>query len=474
MAGLDLQNNRWLRGIWCLALVIVLVASSFVGIVAQEPARDLSKQPARSTRDWVRDGIIYQIFPRAFSAEGNFNGITAQLDRLKDLGVTILWLMPIHPIGEEKKKGSIGSPYAVRDYYAINPDYGTSDDFKRLVAGAHQRGMKVIIDVVANHTSWDSVLMKWPDYYEHDAKGNITYPHDWTDIAALNYDNQKLREYMTDMLKYWIREFDLDGYRCDVAGEVPTDFWENARAELDKIKPDIMMLAEASKEELLLKAFDTDYDWPLLHGIEDVIWGRKPATELRRVWSDERSRFPAGTIHMSMTDNHDEQRAIAQLGKRGALAASAFTFTMDGVPLIYNGMEVGDTTESGAPALFERLPIFWPTAARRPEFPVFYKQIIALRRGSKALRRGSVDWLKNSDESRVVSYSRRHENEEVIVLINFSNKPFSGSVKLVGKGALNEVTPSFASKREDSSVIPTLSSIALEPWGFRIFRRTLK
>src|ERR687883_1176110 len=223
-------------------LAVVFLCAICVQIHPQS-ARDVSKESARPVRDWIRDGVIYEIYPRAFSQQGNFNAITARLDELKDLGVTIIWLMPIHPIGQEKKKGTIGSPYAVRDYYAINPDYGTAGDLKRLVREAHARGLKVIIDIVANHTSWDSVLMKHPEFYKRDDKGNITYPYDWYDIAALNYGNQQLRRYMTDMLKYWIREFDLDGFRCDVAGEVPTDFWERARAELEKIKPDIVMIA---------------------------------------------------------------------------------------------------------------------------------------------------------------------------------------------------------------------------------------
>lgn len=255
--------------------IVFLLAAWPHQVTAQQPVRDVSKQPARSSRDWVRDGVVYEIYPRAFSPQGNFDGITARLDDLKELGVDILWLMPIHPIGQLKKKGTIGSPYAVRDYYAINPDYGTKADFKKLVAAAHRRGMKVIIDVVANHTSWDSVMMKWPDFYERDAKGQITYPHDWSDVAALNYENPKLRQYMTDMLKYWIREFDLDGFRCDVAEDVPTDFWENARSELDKVKPDIVMLAEGHKPELLLNAFDFDYAWPLHSALTDVLQGQK-------------------------------------------------------------------------------------------------------------------------------------------------------------------------------------------------------
>ena len=443
----------------CLLLVMALMLAISGGTFAQ--SKDFSNIPARSSRPWVRDGVIYQVFPRDFSAEGDFNGVTKQLDRLKDLGVTILWLMPIHPIGQQKKKGTIGSPYAVRDYYGINPDYGTKDDLKRLINESHRRGMKVIIDMVANHTSWDSVLMKHPDWYKHDAKGNITYPYDWTDIAALNYASPELRRYMTDMLKYWIRDFDLDGFRCDVAGEVPTDFWENARTELGKIKPDIFMLAEAHKPELEVKAFELDYSWPLHSALTEVLQGRAAATDLRAAWEKEFREWPRGALHMRFSDNHDERRAIARFGEPAALAASAMMFTLDGVPLIYNGMEVGDTTESGAPALFEKLPIFWSIAERRPEFPRVYKEMMALRRSSTALRRGSLEWLRNSDDSRVVTFLRRAGNERVLVAINFSSRPFFGSVEVAEGARLVDVNGG-------SVGLPVLS---LDAWGYRIFRQ---
>jgi glycosidase len=450
---------------------------------AQQPLRDVRTESARPAPEWVRDGIIYQIFPRNFSREGNFSAITAQLDRLKDLGVTILWLMPIHPIGQEKKKGTIGSPYAVRDYYAINPDYGTEDDLKRLISEAHKRRMRVIIDIVANHTAWDSVLMKHPDWYKHDAKGNITYPYDWYDIAALNYTNPQLRRYMIDMLKYWIHDFDLDGFRCDVAGEVPTDFWEMARAELDKVKPDIFMLAEAHKPELEVKAFELDYSWPLHSALTNVLQGRAAASELRVSWEKESREWPRGAMHMRFSDNHDERRAIARFGEPAALAASALMFTLDGVPLIYNGMEVGDTAESGAPALFEKLPIFWPIAERRPEFPRFYKEIIALRKQHQAFRLGSVDWLRNSDESRIVSYARRSNNEEILVVINFSNRPFSGSVEVQNGQSFQDITPDVgpplppdapAPERAKRARTNSLPSVVIDAWGYRMFVRPLK
>lgn len=478
------QSKR--RQIATLQIMVLGLALSFPlkrPFAQPTPKPELSKTMARAARDWVRDGVIYQIFPRAFSPEGNFQGITAQLDRLKDLGVNIIWLMPIHPIGQEKKKGTIGSPYAVRDYYGINPDYGTKEDLKKLINEAHRRGIKVIIDIVANHTSWDSVLMKHPEWYKHDASGKITYPYDWFDIAALDYSSKELRRYMMDMLKYWIREFDLDGFRCDVAGEVPTDFWENARAELDKVKLDIFMLAEAHKPDLQVKAFELDYSWPLHSALTDVLLGRGRATDLRAAWEKEFTEWPRGAAHMRFSDNHDERRAIARFGEPAALAASAFTFTLDGVPLIYNGMEVGDTTESGAPALFEKLPIFWPIAERRPEFPRFYQRMIALRKGSNALRRGPLEWLHNSEESRVVTYLRKGPDEELLIAINFSNRPFFGTIEVAGGQAFVDITPDVGAPLPPDAPVPernarprtnALPALSLESWGYRIFRRPLK
>ena len=214
--------------------------------------------------------MVYEIFPRSFSPAGNLNGVTAKLDDLQKLGVNVLWLMPLHPVGQVQKKGSEGSPYAVQDYYAINPSYGTKNDLHRLIDEAHRRHMRVIIDIVANHTSFDSVMMAHPDFYKHDASGKVLSPYDWTDVAALDYSNPKLRRYMVDMLLYWIKDFNLDGFRCDAAGEIPTDFWESARKELDQLHPGILMLAEASKPELLRSAFDLDYSWPMMATLNNI------------------------------------------------------------------------------------------------------------------------------------------------------------------------------------------------------------
>ncbi|MEQ1641824.1 MAG: alpha-amylase family glycosyl hydrolase [Pyrinomonadaceae bacterium] len=458
-------------------MLTVLLASCVFG--QQQPSRDVSKETARSSQDWICDAVIYQIWERAYSQKGDFNSITADLDRLKTLGVDVLWLMPVHPIGQLKKKGTIGSPYAVRDYYGVNPDYGTPADLKRLVAEAHKRGLKVIIDIVANHTAWDNKLITSnPEFYLKNDKGEIVPPvADWADVAGLDYSKPAVRKYMIENLKSWIRDYDLDGFRCDVALFIPTDFWEQARAEVDKIKPNTIWLAEAEKPDLLVKAFDLDYSWEFHHAMDRAIHGAAPASGVRKVWEAQQAVFPKSAIRMRFSDNHDERRAIARFGEKGALAAQALMFTLDGVPLVYNGMEVGDASESGAPALFEKLPIFWQISSRRPEFPRFYKEMIALRKSSNALRRGDLGWLKNSEENRIVTFSRRSGNEEILIAINLTNVPFFGSIEAAGN--YEEVTPYIGqpippddekakAATKANVALPTLS---LDGFGFRIFKK---
>ena len=475
------MSYKLLRDLIAMSVITTLLIASLPHIIQAQQAvqRDFSKENARVSADWVRDGVVYEIFPRQFSATGDFKGIIAQLDRLNDLGVTILWLMPVHPISKEKRKGTYGSPYAAQDYYAVNPDYGTKEDLRKLVSEAHKRGMKVIIDIVVNHTGWDSVMMKDKSYYTQDKEGNIISPvPDWADVADLNYDNPKLRAYIIEMLKYWIGETDIDGYRCDVAGFVPTDFWEQARTELEKEKKDIVMLAEWHSPDLLVKAFDFDYSWTLHTSLNEVLFGVKPASALRQTWEDDKAKYPKNSLHLRFSDNHDERRAVARFGEPAALAASAFMFTIDGVPLLYNGMEVGDTAESGYPALFEKFPIFWDNQVRRPEFPQFYKKFIALRKANTALRRGDLIWLRNSDERRVVTFARRYAGDEFVVAINFSNTPFVGLIEGGGEG-FEDVTPYVPSPQlpgqgsvetKKKSVV-ALPSVALDSWGYRIFKR---
>jgi glycosidase len=415
--------------------------------------------------DWVNSAVIYEIFPRDFSATGDFRGIEAQLPRLKKLGVTVLWLMPIHPVGQVKKKGTFGSPYAVRDYYGINPDYGTAADLKSLVQAAHAQGLKIIIDIVANHTAWDSVLMKHPEYYKHDAAGHVISPvPDWEDVAGLDYKNPELRKYMVDMLKYWLRDFDLDGFRCDAASMVPIDFWNEARRELEKVKPGVIVIAEAN-DAGLFDAFDLDYAWPFHSTLTDVFENGAPASALKDSWLKTHEQYPKDAMEMRFSDDHDEKRAIVRFGERGALAASALVFTMDGVPALYNGMEVGDTAESGAPALFEKLPVFWQIGERRPEFLKFYTQMIALRHAHAALQQGATEWLANSDQNRVLTFFRRGAGEEFLVAVNCSSRPFFGTIE--ASGQFDDVTPE-GNRFKTATALPAAS---LEAWGFRIWKK---
>jgi glycosidase len=397
--------------------------------VARAGSTSADQPSAPKSPTWLRDGVICEIFPRDFSPAGNLNGVTAKLDQLHDLGVTILWIMPIHPIGEKMRKGEYGSPYSVKDFYAIDPSYGSLDDFKRLVTGAHQRGMKVVMDLVADHTAWDSVMMQHPEYYKRDANGKILPPvSEWTDVAGLNYANADLRAYMIRMMVYWVQTCDIDGYRCDVASMVPDDFWVQARAAVGKIKPEFMWLAEASEPHLMTQAFDIDYDWPLMATLNKVLMDSAPASDLQQTWAESRRQFPAGTLHMRVSDDHDEARAVARYGVNGALAASALMFTLDGVPLLYNGMEVGDATESGDPALFNKLTIFWNPKGR-PPLREIYQGLIKLREQYPAcFCNNQVKWLRNSEQNDVVTFMRSDGTNEFIVAINFSNRPVSGKI----------------------------------------------
>ncbi len=451
-----------------IGLLSIAAALDFFSASARADV-DVSGVAARPSPDWLRSGTIYEIFPRDFSPAGNLAGVTARLDELHDLGVTILWIMPIHPIGTKCRKGDFGSPYSIRDYYAVDPNYGTVDDFKALVAGAHQRGMKVIMDLVANHTAWDSVMMTNTDFYKQDAPGHVIPPvPSWTDVAGLNYNSPALREYMIAMLKYWIKTADVDGFRCDVAYMVPMDFWEQVRTALTTVKPDIMMLAEASKPELLTKAFDIDYAWPMLATMNNVLIHDAPASDVAKTWEDSRRQFPKDALHMRISDDHDEARAVARYGLKGALATSALMFTLDGVPLIYNGMEVGDATESGDPALFDKLTIFW-NPKERPPLRRIYHDLIRLRQQYAALRSDSVMWLRNSVESKLVTFLRGDRQDEFLVVINLSNRALTGKVDLRNVAGFSPVKISGL-EASDGGQLPTFH---LNGFEWRIYHRAV-
>jgi cyclomaltodextrinase / maltogenic alpha-amylase / neopullulanase len=450
----------------CLALALFAALSLNPSSTV---AADAVPKTARTSPSWLRNAVVYEVFPRNFSSEGTFNAITARLDELKDLGADVLWLMPIHPIGEKMKKGAIGSPYAVRDYFAVNPDYGTADDFKKLVAAAHQRGMKVVMDIVAGHTSWDNVLIsQHPEFYKKDAAGKIIPPNpDWSDVAGLNYENPELRRYMVGMLKHWMKEFGVDGFRCDVAFTVPIAFWETAHAELESVNPEVILLADANAAPMLLaRAFDMDNSGALHNALNRVMSGISPAYLIAKSWENTKAQFPEGALHLRFSDNHENARAVARHGIQGALAAQVLMLTLDGVPLFYNGMEVGDATESADPALFEKLPVFWNPAGRPPLRDI-YRSLIKLRRDHSAFRNDTVIWQQNSASAQVVSFSRKDGKSEFLILVNLSSHTVSGTVELTDAEQFNQLKLDGLSPQPRSA----LPEFKLGGYEWRIYQR---
>ncbi|MCR9194084.1 MAG: alpha-amylase family glycosyl hydrolase [Hyphomonas sp.] len=377
--------------------------------------------------DWADDAVIYQINTRQFTPEGTFKAAQEHLPRLRDLGVDILWLMPIHPIGEVNRKGSLGSPYAVKDYFGVNPEFGTEEDFRSFVDAAHAQGFKVILDWVANHTAWDNPMVtENPDWYETDWKGDFhpTPWTDWADIIDLDYSNPELRAYKTSALKYWVEEYDIDGYRCDVAGFVPIDFWETARAELNQIKP-VFMLAEWQQRDLHRKAFDATYAWAWKEAAQRIAKGQSDAGDLRGYLSEQISTWPLDAYRMLYTENHDQN---AWDGSTGAIYGDAYhamltlSFVTEGIPLIHNGQEVGNQNQL---EFFERDPIDWGSLDH-PDGELI-KRLIRIKSENAALHNGAAGGriipVSTDNPSQVLSFSREKDGNQVLVFFNLSGAP---------------------------------------------------
>jgi 1,4-alpha-glucan branching enzyme len=358
--------------------------------------------------EWSKNAAIYQLNTRQFTKEGTFKAAEKQLPRLKDLGIDIIWLMPIHQIGEINKKGTLGSPYSIKDYYSVNPEFGNLNDFKSFVSTAHSLGMHVILDWVANHTSWDNELVKkHPDWYVKDYKGNFcpTPWWDWSDIIDLNYQKPALRKYMTEAMKYWVIEADIDGYRCDVAGFVPVDFWNNVRKELDAIKP-VFMLAEWESRDLHARAFDMTYAWSWNEVVHNICMGKADVNGLYVYYSWNECAFPANSMRMTFVSNHDKnawEGTMWEQFKNGLEPAIVLSVVGEGMPLIYNGQEAGNKKRL---EFFEKDPIQWKEHA----IGKLYKKLFALMKNNTALwhAKWGAKMIKvpNNDEKEILSFVR--------------------------------------------------------------------
>ncbi len=435
----------------------------------QHVQRQAAKQiPA--TPEWAAQGVLYECNTRQFSAQGNFAGIEAQLPRLRNLGVDILWLMPIHPIGVERRKGALGSPYSVRDYYAINPDFGTLEDFKRLVQSAHQQEIKLILDWVPNHTSWDAVWKnKHPEYYTR-YQGDFTVPinekgepiEDWSDVCDLDYSNPALREAMIQAMQYWVRECDIDGFRVDMAGMVPNDFWAQVRPALDSIKP-LFMLSEWQDEPAhFTTCFNANYGWKWKDVTRDIAAGRQTPRSLDTLLRYLNNFYPEHYFQLYFTQNHDENTwngTEVELYGPAADAFNVLAFTWQGIPMLYNGQEDGLDERL---EFFEKSPIHWKKYAKQD----FFTRLCELRHGNQAVwagrAGGTLQKISNDKEDQVYAFSREKNGDRIVVVLNLSKERASVTLR-----PANALLGPYANVFGRSTMQMTKEvTLNLKPWDY--------
>lgn len=428
--------------------------------------------PPHLALEWAKNATIYEVNVRQFSPKGDLAGVEAQLPRLKELGVDIVWLMPIYPIGKEKRKGLLGSPYAVANYTAVNPDYGTVDDLKRLVQRAHDLGLRVILDYVPNHTAWDHPWVKaHPDWYTH-TKGKLTSPLDekgkptgWDDVVDLNYDSPAMREAMTDAITFWVREADIDGYRMDVAGLVPADYWRELHPRLDKLKP-LFMLAESESEadtSLFRNGFTMNYGWAMHSLLKNIAQGKQSALAIDSLLAERKKTYPAWAYQMQFTQNHDENSwngTLAESFGEGAKAFVVLTSTFNGMPLVYNGAESGLNKRL---QFFDKDPIIW---GNYPD-ATFYKSLLTLKHRNRALWNGEAggDLVKipTGRDGQVYAFHRQRDMDRVVVLLNLSNQP--QDIRLGGGGYDGRYIEIFNQRPFE---LKTNLNLTLKPWEYRV------
>jgi len=419
-----------------------------------------------SPPEWSYSKAIYEVNVRQYSEEGTFKAFEKHLPKLKELGADILWLMPINPIGEKNRKGTLGSYYSVKDYKAVNPEFGTLEEFRSLVKMIHKMGMFVIIDWVANHTAWDHLwIVEHPDFYTQDSPGNIISPNpDWTDVADLNYDSKELWKEMIDALKFWVEECAIDGYRCDVAGMVPTEFWIEARTELEKSK-NVFMLAEWDTPEVH-QAFDMTYDWDLHHILNGIAKEEKSVIDLIAHLNKNEMEFPANAFRMQFTSNHDENSwngtEFERLGN-GVETFAVLSCLIPDMPLVYTGQEAGNN---------KRLSFFEKDLVEWKEHKLFniYSKLFELKKTSKALQNGvqggELKYIEASDYESIFAFTRSSEKDKILAVFNLSNKTVN--VDLMGETLQGSYKNVFTGKLE---TFLAKESLELSSWEYRIYTK---
>ena len=445
---------------------------------AAEPAPDLSTLPARASPEWLARGVMYQVWLRGFTPEGTLKAATARLPQVADLGATIIYLCPVQladgdmrPEFWSKRQKASGTnnprnPYRIKDYNRVDPEYGTEADLREFVTAAHKLGLRVLLDLVYFHCGPTAVSMEHSDWIQRDATGKAE-TGSWN-FPRLNFKSQALREHLWANMEHWVKEFDVDGFRCDVSDAVPLDFWEEARTRLEKLRPDLVILGEGQRKADQLKAFDLNYSFSWLDAAQAVFTHGAPALSLRTLWQKMHDERPRGARFIRYTENHDIVndllRAEVVCGERGAAALAVINFTLDGVPLLYNGQEIGDTSLQ---SIYARYPVRWEAAClpkAKAKF-AFHQKLCQLRRTEAALNSGEVVWLENDQPDAVISFLRRAGRDEIVTIASLSNRKIKVQVELPGGF---EPLLDNGVKRSTADV---KTSFALEPCGYFVGKR---
>jgi len=457
----------YLKCIKISLFVLVLFTSCKEAKKTNEATPSTEKEVPAVANNWYKNSNIYEVNLRQYTTEGTFKAFAKSLPRLKEMGVEILWFMPITPIGIEGRKMTskeLGSYYAVRNYTAVNEEYGTMEDWKALVNEAHGMGFKVITDWVANHSSPDNPWLKnYPDFYEKDSTGKIISPFDWTDTRKLNFKNPVLRDSMIAAMKFWLTETGIDGFRCDVAGEVPTDFWKNCITSLRAVNPDIFMLAEAEKAELHSAGFNASYAWGAMGAMKDLYSGKKSLAQFDSLLTSNIQTHPSDAARMFFTTNHDENSWNGTEFEKFGNAYKAFAVlssTMaQSIPLIYSGQEMPNKKRL---KFFVKDTIQW---TGKYEMAPFYKTLLTLRKTNPALASdASYKKLVSTNDKFVFAYVREKEGRKAVMLFNMSGKGQKFSIKdpVITGEPLNV----FMGVTEKVSEALEFS---IEPWGYIVY-----
>ena len=416
--------------------------------------------------EWSYNTNIYEVNLRQYTQEGSFRAFEQELPRLRDMGIEVLWFMPVTPISKEKRLGTLGSYYACSDYTSTNPEYGSLDDFKQLVQTAHALGFKVLIDWVANHTGWDHTWTReHPDYYKRNWEGNFYDPNGWEDVIDLNYDNPAVHLAMIEAMRFWITECDIDGFRCDMAMLVPLDFWRTVRAELDKMK-ELFWLAEC-EEISFHEVFDATYSWNFLHKMEAFWRGEINIGGLDEVLHHYSTAFPPNAFHLLFTTNHDENSHSGSEYERMGQAAEAFAVlccTWNGIPLIYSGQELPNKKRL---KFFDKDQIEW---TGNNALHNFYKKLLSLRKTNKALQAGERSKtirLKTAADQFVFAFLRECEEDEVLILLNLS-----GEERSFFEITDEQLSGNFVNiLSENESDFTQKKYFALRPWEYLVYAK---